>query len=185
MSDITIYDDLLPDPDYLLNSMLSPQFNWHFGRGVVYDSMCDELDNYQFGNVMYQNMTPKSDEFGLVNGILNYSKLKIAALIRVKANLNTRTHKIIKHGFHVDLPYPCTTAIYYVNTCNGFTEFEDGTVVESVANRFVTFPSSLKHTGTTCTDQKTRIVINFNYFEGDMHKQFLKEIECQQRMMYT
>jgi len=178
MSDITIYDDLLPDPDYLLNSMLSPQFNWHFGRGVVYDSMCDELDNYQFGNVMYQNMTPKSDEFGLVNGILNYSKLKIAALIRVKANLNTRTHKIIKHGFHVDLPYPCTTAIYYVNTCNGFTEFEDGTVVESVANRFVTFPSSLKHTGTTCTDQKARMVINFNYFEGDIHKEFYKELDA-------
>ena len=178
MSDITIYDDLLPDPDYLLNSMLSPQFNWHFGRGVVYDSMCDELDNYQFGIVMYQNMTPKSDEFGLVNGILNYSKLKIAALIRVKANLNTRTHKIIKHGFHVDLPYPCTTAIYYVNTCNGFTEFEDGTVVESVANRFVTFPSSLKHTGTTCTDQKARMVINFNYFEGDIHKEFYKELDA-------
>ena len=178
MSDITIYDDLLPDPDYLLNSMLSPQFNWHFGRGVVYDSMCDELDNYQFGNVMYQNMTPKSDEFGLVNGILNYSQLKIAALIRVKANLNTRTHKIIKHGFHVDLPYPCTTAIYYVNTCNGFTEFEDGTVVESVANRFVTFPSSLKHTGTTCTDQKARMVINFNYFEGDIHKEFYKELDA-------
>ena len=178
MSDITIYDDLLPDPDYLLNSMLSPQFNWHFGRGVVYDSMCDELDNYQFGNVMYQNMTPKSDEFGLVNGILNYSQLKIAALIRVKANLNTRTHKIVKHGFHVDLPYPCTTAIYYVNTCNGFTEFEDGTVVESVANRFVTFPSSLKHTGTTCTDQKARMVINFNYFEGDIHKEFYKELDA-------
>ena len=178
MSEITIYDDLLPDPDYLLNSMLSPQFNWHFGRGVVYDSMCDELDDYQFGNVMYQNMTPINNEFGLVTDILNCSKLKIAALIRVKANLNPRTHKIIKHGFHVDLPYPCTTAIYYVNTCNGFTEFEDGTVVESVANRFVTFPSSLKHTGTTCTDQKARIVINFNYFEGDTHKDFYKELDA-------
>ena len=164
MSEITIYDDLLPDPDYLLNSMLSPQFNWHFGRGVVYDSMCDELDNYQFGNVMYQNMTPKSDEFGLVNGILNYSKLKIAALIRVKANLNTRTHKIIKHGFHVDLPYPCTTAIYYVNTCNGFTEFDDGERVLNKENRLVTFDGSKEHSSSTCTDDKMRLVLAINYF---------------------
>ena len=178
MSDIKIYDDLLPNPDYLLINMLSPQFNWHFGGKVSNDRMCDELDDYQFANVMYQDMTPKNDEFGLVTDILNLAKLKIAALIRVKANLNPRTHKIIKHGFHVDLPYPCTTAIYYVNTCNGFTEFEDGTVVESVANRFVTFPSSLKHTGTTCTDQKARIVINFNYFEGDTHKDFYKELDA-------
>ena len=178
MSDIKIYDDLLPNPDYLLINMLSPQFNWHFGGKVSNDRMCDELDDYQFANVMYQDMTPKNDEFGLVTDILNLAKLKIAALIRVKANLNPRTHKIIKHGFHVDLPYPCTTAIYYVNTCNGFTEFEDGTVVESVANRFVTFPSSLKHTGTTCTDQKARIVINFNYFEGDIHKDFYKKLDA-------
>ena len=42
-------------------------------------------------------------------------------------------------------------------------KFEDGTKVPSVANTFVTFPSDIKHTGTTCTDQKFRSVINFNY----------------------
>ena len=43
------------------------------------------------------------------------------------------------------------------------TKFEDGTKVESVANRFVTFPANIKHTGSTCRDEKTRDVINFNY----------------------
>ena len=52
-----------------------------------------------------------------------------------------------------------------MNTNDGYTEFEDGTKVESVANRLVTFPANLKHTGTSCTDEKTRIVINFNYFK--------------------
>ena len=46
---------------------------------------------------------------------------------------------------------------------NGYSEFEDGTKVESVANRMVTFPANVKHTGTSCTDEKTRVVINFNY----------------------
>ena len=58
-----------------------------------------------------------------------------------------------------------TTAIFYINTNNGYTEFEDGTRVESVANRIVNFPANLKHRGTRCTDQKIRIVINFNYFK--------------------
>ena len=39
--------------------------------------------------------------------------------------------------------------------------------VESIENRFVTFPSHLHHTGTTCTDQKRRVVINFNYYESN------------------
>ena len=50
-----------------------------------------------------------------------------------------------------------------MNTNNGYTEFEDGTKVESVANRFVSFPEKMKHRGTSCTDKKTRIVININY----------------------
>ena len=58
-----------------------------------------------------------------------------------------------------------TTSIFYVNTNNGYTKFEDGTKVESVANRMVIFPSNMKHIGTSCTDEKTRVVINFNYFK--------------------
>ena len=56
------------------------------------------------------------------------------------------------------------TAIYYVNSNNGYTEFEDGTKVDSVRNRLVTFPSSMKHRGVSQTDTRTRMVINFNWF---------------------
>jgi hypothetical protein len=70
---------------------------------------------------------------------------------------------------------PCTTAIYYANTCDGYTEFEDGTIVESVQNRFVAFPSRMKHTGTTCTNAKSRVVINFNYISADeKYQEFFK-----------
>ena len=73
--------------------------------------------------------------------------------------------KIIRHGFHVDFSYVGSkTAIYYVNSNNGYTEFEDGTKIESIKNRIVIFPSNLKHTGTTCTDRKIRTIVNFNYF---------------------
>ena len=76
-----------------------------------------------------------------------------------------KTTNIIKHGFHNDWDYEDSkTSIFYVNTNDGYTEFEDGTVVESVENRLVTFPSPLKHTGTSCTDTSRRMVININYF---------------------
>ena len=76
-----------------------------------------------------------------------------------------------ENEFHVDGPSlseeklkQSSTSIFYVNTNNGYTKFEDGTKVESVANRMVTFPANMKHTGTSCTDEKIRVVINFNYF---------------------
>jgi hypothetical protein len=52
-----------------------------------------------------------------------------------------------------------------VNTNNGYTKFEDGTKVECVANRLLTFPTNIKHCGASCTDEKTRVVINFNYLD--------------------
>ena len=71
----------------------------------------------------------------------------------------------MRSGFHIDFHYEHSrTAIFYVNTNNGYTEFEDGTKVESVANRFVSFAGDLLHRGVSQTDTKERVVINFNYF---------------------
>jgi hypothetical protein len=58
------------------------------------------------------------------------------------------------------------TAIYYLNTNNGATRFEDGTEISSVENRFVVFDSDNSHTAVSCTDQKARFLINFNYYEN-------------------
>ena len=91
-------------------------------------------------------------------------RLELSELIKIKANLSFRTTEKIIHGYHVDLPYECKTAIYYLNTNDGCTMFKDGREVGSVENRLVIFNSQLAHTGTTCTDQKIRSVINFNYF---------------------
>ena len=56
------------------------------------------------------------------------------------------------------------TGILYLNTNDGYTEFEDGKIVNSVANRFVEFPSNILHRGVSQTDTEWRSVINFNYF---------------------
>ena len=58
------------------------------------------------------------------------------------------------------------TAVYYINSCNGYTYFEDGYKVKSVANRIVIFPRDTQHSGTTSSDSY-RQVINFNYYGYD------------------
>ena len=68
--------------------------------------------------------------------------------------------------YHVDLtngPIGQKTAILYINTCNGWTQFKKGGKVKCVENRMVIFDSNLEHTGFSCTDQKRKVVVNFNY----------------------
>ena len=98
-------------------------------------------------------------------------KIRFIALHRIKANLEPikpeRTHSDFHYDVHKD-GKPCsymTTAIYYVNTNDGYTEFETGDKVNSVANRLVKFPSDIKHRGVSQLDTKVRCVLNLNYFE--------------------
>ena len=56
------------------------------------------------------------------------------------------------------------TAVFYINTNNGYTEFKNGVKVHSVANRVCIFDSNLEHRGTTHSEGgHQRVVVNFNY----------------------
>jgi hypothetical protein len=161
---------LLPEAfQYVQSQLLSPAWPWYFQNHVDYAKENENLEKSQFCYQLYRNHTWQGAGESIVTPFLH--RLKAVALVRVKANLQVRTETRKQNNFHVDLlnpdhePYEnLLTAIYYVNSNDGVTVFEDGTEVESVANRMVVFPSKTKHTGTTCTDQKRRVVVNFNFF---------------------
>ena len=54
--------------------------------------------------------------------------------------------------------------MFYLNDNDGVTVLNDGTEVESVANRLLLFDASKPHHSTTCTDADRRVNLNFNYF---------------------
>jgi hypothetical protein len=166
MNNITVHDNFLSNDyfEYLQKLFLSKghDFQWTYGDGVVYDH--DEKD-FQFFHIIYNNNTPASPYFNELGGV--FELLNPLSIIRIKANLLTRTSEQFEHGMHVDIPNcDCNnlrTAIFYMNTNNGYTHFECGKKVNSVENRMVIFPTQMKHTGSTCTDEKVRVIINFNY----------------------
>ena len=143
--------------------IFSAHFPWYFNKGVNYNNNKQPVDHFQFTHLFYNDITERinSKLYHAIEPIVE--KIKPKKILRIKANLLTRTSEIIEHGFHIDFRKKCKTAIFYVNTNNGYTKFENNKVVKSVENRFVLFDSNIKHTGSTCTDQKRRIVINFNY----------------------
>ena len=98
-------------------------------------------------------------------------KIRFIALHRIKANLEPikpeRTHSDFHYDVHKD-GKPCpfmTTAIYYVNTNDGYTEFETGEKVMSQTNTAVIFDTNLRHRGVPATNVNRRMVLNISYFE--------------------
>jgi hypothetical protein len=88
----------------------------------------------------------------------------IKALIRIKINMYPNAETLKEHGMHYDYDYSHKAAILSINTCDGYTKLEDGTKIDSVANRMLLFDGQTLHTSSNTTDQTARININFNYF---------------------
>lgn len=149
------------------DKITSSRFPWYWSP-VVSDG-ANEVDtkkqffNFQFAHNLYDKNVPRNEWFNQVSGLLDFIP-DLHSLVRYKINCNPCYSSVVEHSFHTDVSFECTTAIIYLNTNNGYTLFESGEKVESVAGRMVIFPSSTLHTGTTCSDTQGRFVANVNYF---------------------
>ena len=93
-----------------------------------------------------------------------WEQLNIKSLIRIKINMYPNTETLKEHGMHMDYSFLHKAGIFSINTCNGYTKLEDGTKIDSVANRMLLFDASTPHCSTTTSDTTARFNINFNYF---------------------
>ena len=159
-----VIDDFLPLYYFkqLQTILESGSFPWYYSSSVVgYE---DKTNLFQFTHVLWDERPPwngaKSTYYDSISSC--FPKLGVNKLIRCKANLRPRTTFHRSGGYHTDFD-DVKTAILYMNTNNGWTKFKKGGRVKSVANRIVIFDSNLEHTGVTCTDEKRRVIGNFNY----------------------
>tara|TARA_R100000988_G_C3886583_1_gene110784 strand:- start:50 stop:532 length:483 start_codon:yes stop_codon:yes gene_type:complete len=157
---MNIYKNFLPKKDFqkIKNYMLSDSMPWYFSDEIV-DNNFDYFQ-FSYGFILKGSQNCNDFMMELINPIIK--KIKTKNFYRIKANLLTKTKKIEKHPFHIDQATG-TTGIYYLNNCNGYTEFKNNKKIKSEENKYVEFNSKLLHRGTSCTDKKIRIVINFNY----------------------
>ena len=154
--------------DNLYNHIMSSDFEWHFNPNIIKENPYDCQFVHGVHTAYHMTSPHNYRHIYPINNILEPQ-----SIIRIKANLTTRTAEQKVYGMHTDVVVPGSlTAVYYVNDNNGWTEFEDGTKVESVSNRLVIFPSNLRHSGASCTDQQRRVVINFNYIPSRGNKKW-------------
>lgn len=117
----------------------------------------------------FQFTTPHDADFSALINTGFFNNIGLFSVQRFKCNITLKGEKIIEHGFHTDMDTQDIahlrpkSAVFYLNTCDGYTAFRDGQKIESVANRYVEFDTYLQHTGTNTTNAPFRAVLNINF----------------------
>jgi hypothetical protein len=158
-----IFDNFLSKEEYLKikNYMLNSYFSWNLT--TIVSNKNENLPtpaSYYFTHEFWSGFhtEPETQAFA---PILNQIECK--SIIRIKGNLYPSTETIVHHIDHIDYEFPHRGAIFYINTNNGLTIVDDKEV-ESIENRLLLFDPTVPHHSTTCTNDKCRVNVNFNFF---------------------
>ena len=165
-----VHDDWLPIDEFneLSDFILGWNFPWFHQRNVALPDTNEE--DVTYNSYFTHNLILTDQDEDMVSylhePIWKYFQERFPDIyiIRMKVNCFPATSQVYEHLTHTDYDYPHKGALLCLNTCNGYTKMEDGTKVESVANRMIFFDTSKPHNSTTCSDQPKRcnIVINYN-----------------------
>ncbi len=173
-SKIIVKDNYLPKDKYesIRQYFMGNQCYWYYcgNYGGGYPQMEHTFHSELVGTQRYPN-TPMVASQGMEVMMPLLSSFNHAALIRIRAICNWKTGTMTQRDWHVDVPFDCTTAIYYLHDSDALTLFKDGDnepfEVETKANRLVEFPSQYEHSVTPMTTPNRRVLINFNFIRAD------------------
>ena len=164
MKNIEVKDNYLPLQKLqdLENFVLSNKFPYYYNINIAGENE-KETDTYMFNHrLMFNNKEISNVGKKITDIVMN--GIDYSNILRSKINLYVKSDNIKLHKFHKDNEDNNTKiALFCINTNNGYTEFEDGTIIKSVRNRLVLFSCRLKHRSTTTTDTRHRLNININY----------------------
>jgi len=149
--------------EHLYNIITDTQFPWMYQNRVANHSENPEanLNHYYFVHSLFHDYKIESrfyEEFIHLFKVLDVQFLHRA---RVLMFVNQGEQHI--HDTHIDHKVHCKTALIYMNSNDGFTQFEDGERVESIKNRLLIFDGSVPHSSSTATDTKERMLLSVTY----------------------
>ena len=145
---------------HIQEQLMSTEYDipWYYRENMT------NTDNFYFRHIIYGDYIPFSKSFDTIAKPI-LKKLNCIAPIQIRANLILAKDKPFQSEFHVDKNFECKTAIYYVNTNNGYTliDRKKQIKVPCEANKILIFNSNIEHAMVSQTDTPRRIVVNLNY----------------------
>ena len=147
------------DFDFIKTVVFDKEFPWFYEKDVAYEEKVSSNFYYQV-HLLYTDDHPNSLFYDRIIHYFDFYK----CLYRVKINMYPNQGEFIEHPMHTDFEFKHKAALFSLNDCDGYTKFEDGSIVESVANRLILFDPTKQHCSTNTTNTERRVNINFNYF---------------------
>ena len=147
--------------------IMSPRCQWRYVNYIAHkDGRDNDNDGYFVHSFKdchpqtFEDRYPESPHFPLIAKILD--KIKYQNILRIRSSLYPRRDVQKPDPFHIDYDFPHKVCIFYVNTNNGYTMFENGEKIPSVENQLATFDGSEKHCSVLKTDTSARYIVNIN-----------------------
>ena len=147
--------------------IMSPRCQWRYVNYIAHkDGRDNDNDGYFVHSFKdchpqtFEDRYPESPHFPLIAKILD--KIKYQNILRIRSSLYPRRDIQKPDPFHIDYNFPHKVCIFYVNTNNGYTMFENGEKIPSVENQLATFDGNEKHCSVVQTDTSARYIVNIN-----------------------
>ena len=147
--------------------IMSPRCQWRYVNYIAHkDGRDNDNDGYFVHSFKdchpqtFEDRYPESPHFPLIAKILD--KIKYQNILRIRSSLYPRRDVQKPDPFHIDYDFPHKVCIFYVNTNNGYTMFENGEKIPSVENQLATFDGNEKHCSVVQTDTSARYIVNIN-----------------------
>lgn len=147
--------------------IMSPRCQWRYVNYIAHkDGRDNDNDGYFVHSFKdchpqtFEDRFPESPHFPLIVKILD--KIQYQNILRIRSSLYPRRDVQKPDPFHIDYNFPHRVCIFYVNTNNGYTMFENGEKIPSVENQLATFDGSEKHCSVVQTDTPARYIVNIN-----------------------
>jgi hypothetical protein len=165
MTSNKVIDNFLPKEKFevIKKLFLGDTFPWYYSPTC---GLPDSNDGFYFFHEIYRTHLLSSKEvWNAITPLLNkINEIDFCrSIVRVRSNCYVKTHKLVEFTKHRDYPFETKGFLYYVNSNDGFTKLEDGSIIESVENRALFFDTHKLHNASTCTNTDLRINININY----------------------
>lgn len=162
---ISVIDNYLDKNNFeMLQAVFtSPSIAWYYNTYSPNKYKKRDKGNFYFNHTFFMKNEITSPNFHTLKSLLD--KLDVKAIVSIKLNLYPQTSKVMEHNLQKDYNFTLKSALFYINTCDGYTYFKNmNKKVNSIANRIVLFDSSKEYYNTTTTDQNGRFILNINYF---------------------
>ena len=143
------------DSNKIYDVFLNNNFPWYYHK----NSTKNDSNFFSHGFIVEEQIN--SGFIFLIEPILK--KLKCKKIYNIRANLCLKgSYQCNWHTDNFTNNLTHKTAIYYVNTNNGYTIFKNKKI-RSEANKMIVFNGDTMHKVKYQTDKDARIVINFRY----------------------